>query len=123
MTAKHLQRGTAAEALAREWLEQRGLRFVEANFRCKLGELDLIMMDGECLVVIEVRYRYRPSHGGPLASVTRAKQQKILRTARLYLQRHRQLRACPLRFDVLALQGPLDNAVADWRKRAFDADS
>ncbi len=121
MTAIHLQHGTAAERIACHWLQQRGLRLLEANFRCKPGELDLIMLDNDCVVIVEVRYRARQTHGGALQSVTPAKQKKILRATHCYLQRHKELRSKPLRFDVLALHGPLDRPAASWCKRAFDA--
>jgi len=122
VVAQHLQDGNAGERLARSWLEAQGLRHVQSNFRCKMGELDLIMLDGPCLVVVEVRYRASKSHGGPLLSVTSQKRQKIFRATRLYLQKHKALAKHPLRFDVLALCGPLDTPVIDWRKRAFCAD-
>jgi putative endonuclease len=120
--ARHLQHGEAGEKLARVWLEAQGLQHVQSNFRCKMGELDLIMLDDLCLVIVEVRYRASCSHGGPLLSVTPQKRQKIFRATRLYLQQHKALSANPLRFDVLALSGPLDAPVVDWRKRAFSAD-
>ena len=122
VVARHLQDGNAGEKLARSWLEAQGLRHVQSNFRCKMGELDLIMLDGSCLVIVEVRYRSGNNHGGPLYSVTHQKRQKIFRTTRLYLQQHKALSKHPLRFDVLALHGPLDAPVIDWRQRAFCAD-
>lgn len=122
MVARHLQHGSAGERLARDWLEARGLQHVQSNFRCKMGELDLIMLDAGCLVIVEVRYRASNSHGGPLLSITRHKRQKLFRATRLYLQRHKALARLPIRFDVLALSGPLHAPVIDWRKRAFCAD-
>ncbi len=79
------------------------------------------MQDGECLAIIEVRYRARRDHGGALASVTPAKQKKIIRAACYYLQRYKMLSGMPLRFDVIALHGALDEAEFDWRRGAFDA--
>jgi len=121
LAAPHLQRGNAAEKLARRWLQQRGLRHLESNFRCKLGELDLIMLEGECLVIVEVRYRASQQHGGALHSVTLRKQQRIMKTTSHYLQRRKQLTALPLRFDVLAISGALTAPHVDWCKQAFDA--
>ena len=93
------------------------------NFRCKAGELDLIMLDQDCLVIVEVRYRVNNSYGGPLFSVSRAKQQRICRATQFFLQCHKSMAGRPLRFDVLALCGPPDTVSIDWRKRAFDASS
>lgn len=122
MTARHLQRGDNAEKLARLWLEQRGLKCLAANFRCKAGELDLVMLDQECLVVVEVRYRINASRGGPLASISQAKQQKICRATQFFLRCHPSLTRHPLRFDAVAVSGPPDAMTVDWCKRAFDAE-
>ena len=119
-SARHLQLGSAAEKYARQWLCARGLKFLAGNFRCKAGEIDLILRDGHCLVIAEVRYRANDSHGGALASVTRRKQQRIIRATRVWLQRHPAFASLPIRFDVLALQGPANSPQVDWCRRAFD---
>ena len=75
--------GTAAEDLALRYLEARGLSLVTRNFRCRTGELDLIMRDGEHLVFVEVRSRRSTRYGTPAESVTRTKQQRLLRAAAL----------------------------------------
>ena len=62
------ERGQRAEHRARRWLEQRGLVPVIANYQCRLGEVDLIMDDGETLVFVEVRWRAYNRYGGALAS-------------------------------------------------------
>src|ERR1051325_1611406 len=81
------QTGDARESEARRWLERKGLRFIAANVRARGGEIDLIMQDGPTIVFIEVRYRQSSHYGGAAASVTRAKQQKLLLTAQLWLFR------------------------------------
>lgn len=121
MKAAHLRSGTAAERFARQWLCSQGLKCIESNFRCKAGELDLILIDRDCLVIAEVRYRSSDSHGGALASVTRPKQRRIIRATLFWLKAHPALVAMPLRFDVLALDGPLHSLQVTWCKRAFDA--
>jgi len=63
-------RGPMAEAAAEEFLSGRGLRLLERNYRCRFGELDLVMRDGETLVFVEVRYRGSNSFGGAVASIT-----------------------------------------------------
>lgn len=119
MTATHLIRGQRGEVFAADWLVARGLQHICSNFRCRLGELDLVMQDKGCLVIVEVRFRSSPGHGGALASVTAAKQRRIALTTQFFLQRQRGLQKSPLRFDVLALSGELTNLMVDWRKHAF----
>lgn len=115
--APHLQRGLAGEELAGEYLQQHGLQLVTRNYRCKLGEIDLIMQERDhTLVFVEVRYRQNNSHGGSAASVTINKQQKLIRTALYYLQNTKLLNKVACRFDVLAISGP--NQV-EWIKDAF----
>lgn len=101
MKASHLRKGEAAEAFACRWLQKQGLRLSEQNYRCKLGEIDLIMQDGETLVFVEVRYRSHTGFGSAVDSVTPAKQRKLLNTAEHYLQRIRHTPAC--RFDIIGI--------------------
>lgn len=114
------QTGDARESEARRWLERKGLRFIAANVRARGGEIDLIMQDGPTIVFIEVRYRQSSHYGGAAASVTRAKQQKLLLTAQLWLARHNgSFDTVDCRFDVVAFTG---NAI-EWFKNAFSADA
>ncbi|WP_188422272.1 YraN family protein [Oxalicibacterium solurbis] len=95
--------GQRGEDAACDYLRQRGLALVERNFRCKGGEIDLVMQEGDVLVFVEVRLRADRSHGGAAASVTPAKQRKLILAAQHYLQRYRMPPAC--RFDVIAIDG------------------
>ncbi|WP_407217765.1 YraN family protein [Enterobacter hormaechei] len=114
------QTGDAWELKARRWLEGKGLRFVAANVRGRGGEIDLIMKDGQTIVFVEVRYRQSSRFGGAAASVTLAKQQKLLQTAHLWLARHNgSFDTVDCRFDVVAFNG---NAI-DWLKNAFGEDA
>ena len=114
------QTGDAWELKARRWLEGKGLRFVAANVRGRGGEIDLIMNDGQTIVFVEVRYRQSSRFGGAAASVTLAKQQKLLQTAHLWLARHNgSFDTVDCRFDVVAFTG---NAI-DWLKNAFGEDA
>jgi putative endonuclease len=79
------------------------------------------MTEGECLVIVEVRYRRGKSHGGALSSVTRTKQRRILQATRHLLQRHPALQRRPLRFDVVALTGAAGAVTVQWLRNAFDA--
>lgn len=96
--------GRAGEDLALAHLQSHGLRLVQRNFRCRRGEIDLIMQDGEQLIFVEVRARQHASHGGAAASVTGKKQQKLIITAQYYLQRYAN-RPPRCRFDVVAIDG------------------
>ena len=73
----NIEVGSQAEDFAQHYLEQQGLALVERNFRCRLGEIDLIMHEGSTLVFVEVRYRRNRDFGGPVISVSPRKQQKL----------------------------------------------
>jgi putative endonuclease len=117
-----LQRGTASEHLAADYLQARGLVVLARNVRCRAGELDLVCLDGGVLAIIEVRQRMRIDFGGALASVTWRKQRKIVRATQFFLQRKAEWRRHVMRFDVLAVQGVPDGAHRIvWIKDAFRA--
>lgn len=111
-TARQLT-GAAGEKRALAYLQDHGLVLVECNFRCKTGEIDLIMRDGATLVFVEVRARADMRHGGAAASVTPAKQRRLIRAAQRYLQRFRMPPAC--RIDVIAI----DAGDLTWLKNAI----
>jgi putative endonuclease len=95
--------GRDAEARAQRFLQQRGLTLVEKNFRCRGGEIDLIMRDQHMLVFVEVRFRKDQRFGGAAASVGPVKQQRLWRSASTYLMRFPSPPAC--RFDLVAIEG------------------
>ena len=97
-----LSLGRDAEARTLAFLEQQGLTLIEKNFRCRAGEIDLIMRDAQTLVFIEVRSRKDRRFGGAAASVGPVKQQRLWRTAAFYLLRYRKPPAC--RFDLVAIE-------------------
>jgi len=107
--------GAAGEARALAYLQEQGLMLVEQNFRCKTGEIDLVMRQGQTLVFVEVRARAGNRYGGAAASVTPAKQRRLIRAAQYYLQRFRAVPPC--RFDVVAI----DAGVMSWLKNAIEA--
>lgn len=80
--------GFAAEALARSFLEDKGYRFIEANFKAPFGEIDLIFLDGEQVVFVEVKARQDISLGDPEQAVNRRKLNKLMKLAEFYLQEH-----------------------------------
>jgi putative endonuclease len=107
--------GKLAEALVADYLQLRGLRLIERNYSCRLGEIDLILADGPALVFAEVRLRRNPDYGGAAASITAAKRQRILKAARHYLSGGPER---PCRFDVVLLDA-LDPGRIEWIKDAF----
>ena len=103
--------GVAAEELAARYLATQGLRVIARNYRCRFGEIDLIAKDGEALVFVEVRLRRNSRFGGALASITYAKQRKLIATARHYLSGLRDAPSC--RFDAILLDA-LDAGRIEW---------
>lgn len=112
--AAHLIRGESAEEQAHKFLINKGLTPVCRNYRCKQGELDLIMTDHQTLVIIEVRFRKTDQYGRAAETVTRAKQSRIIAATHIYLSSHKADR--PVRFDVIAISG---NGNVEWIQNAF----
>ena len=112
--AAHLLRGESTEEQAHRFLINKGLKPVCRNYRCKQGELDLIMTDQQTLVIIEVRYRKTDQYGSALESVTRTKQSRIIAATHNYLSSQKTDR--PIRFDVVAISG---NGKIEWIQNAF----
>lgn len=113
------QIGMDAEQRAEEWLTGQGLNLLQRNAHCRLGEIDLIMQEGEQIVFVEVRRRASRHFGGAAASVDWRKQQKLIRAARFMLSRNPQWSHKPCRFDVLAFEGDSESAPPIWYKDAF----
>ena len=101
MSSLSQTRGAATESAAEQWLCTQGLTRVARNFRCKTGEIDLIMQHREQLVFVEVRFRQCDHFGSAVESVTRHKQRRVVRAAQLFIATHPQWRDCACRFDVL----------------------
>ena len=98
--AQHLQQGEDAERACCRFLKRQGPKLVCSNYRCRYGEIDLVMLDGDTLVFTEVRFRSNSGFGDGLDSITRAKQDKLRRSAEHYLQ---QQGYCNARFDVVSV--------------------
>jgi len=113
------QIGYAVERQARTYLTDQGLRWITSNYTCRWGEIDLIMRDKEYWVFVEVRARVSDEYGGALGSITREKQRKILKTATHYLTINKLYDKCPVRIDVIAVQG--SESKIEWIKDAFQA--
>lgn len=95
--------GALGERLAREHLERRGYQILEVNHRSPTGELDLVALEGGCLVCVEVRTRRGGAYGTPEESVTGDKARRLVALAEEYAQAHPELPA-DLRIDVVAVE-------------------
>jgi putative endonuclease len=109
-----IKRGQQAEDAAFNYLRERGLTEIERNYRCRFGEIDLIMRDVETVVFVEVRQRSSNRFGGALNSIDARKKKKLLTTARHYMAAKGAFSDC--RFDAVLLNG--DNRV-EWIRDAF----
>jgi putative endonuclease len=109
--------GALAEDIALAHLQRAGLKLLERNFRCRMGEVDLVMRDGDSLVFVEVRLRGRGAFAGAGESIDARKQRRIVMAARFYLSGKREM---PCRFDCVLLERPAPEAL-EWIRNAFDA--
>ena len=108
--------GNNAERIAEKYLLAQGLTPIARNFRCRFGEIDLIMQDGDATVFVEVRYRASEQFGGAAASIDLAKQRRIATAAEHYLTKFRQPPPC--RFDAILMR-TIDAEGVEWVKNAF----
>jgi putative endonuclease len=125
--APHLEYGSAAEALAARHLAGQGLELLTRNFRCRTGELDLVMSerlapDRVVLVIVEVRSRRRATVATPGATIYRSKRRRLIGATRYFLLRHRQFARWPVRFDVVEITGELADPAIRWTRAAFSVD-
>ncbi|ABE50550.1 YraN family protein [Methylobacillus flagellatus] len=111
------QLGDDAEALAERYLIKQGLVVIARNYRCRFGEIDLVMKQGATIVFVEVRMRSHATFGGAAASIHAAKRQKLILTAEHFLQRHG---SAPCRFDAILLS-KRDADGIEWIQDAFSA--
>ncbi|NLG86523.1 MAG: YraN family protein [Firmicutes bacterium] len=109
--------GALGEDFAVSFLKRCGYRIIERNFRCRLGEIDIIAQEGNCLVFIEVKTRRSLRFGYPQEAVTLTKQAKLRRVAAYYLQRYKK--RVPCRFDVLAVNIEEGTAKPELIRNAF----
>ncbi len=108
--------GAYYENLVAEYLKTQGYEILEKNYRCRIGEIDLIAKEGETLVFVEVKYRRNDKMGDPKEAVDQKKQKKISMTASYYLMRECGRMDIPCRFDVAAVLGEQIEVV----KNAFE---
>ncbi len=120
------EQGEYTESLACQFLENKGFKLIEKNFNCRLGEIDLVMLDNETLVFVEVRYRRNTNFGSGAESITASKQAKLIKAASVFLQQSAKLNQYPARFDVVSITGFIETSDLskinfDWIKNAFGA--
>ncbi len=112
--------GDHAEQFAFGFLKNKGLRPVTRNFRCRHGEVDLIMLDGDCLVFVEVRFRSARSLTRAALTVDNHKQRKLALAAELFLASRRAYSGNSARFDVVGIDRDADgHATVEWLRDAF----
>ncbi len=101
--------GHRSERAAAGFLRRLGYRILQHNFSCRLGEIDMVALDGQCIVFVEVRSTESADTAGPAHSVDRRKQQKLTQLGRYYLK-VKNVNDHPARFDVLAISWPAQQA-------------
>jgi putative endonuclease len=109
--------GDQAERIAAGYLQRKGLALIETNYRCRWGEIDLVLRDRDTIVFTEVKLRHSKSFGGASYSVTPRKQTRIIAAARHYLAGKKEM---PCRFDVVLLER-LKPPRIEWIRDAFSA--
>lgn len=113
-------KGQTSEAFAIEYLIRNKLKFVTKNFHSRQGEIDIVMLDGQTYIFVEVKYRKNNNFGGAISAVSYNKIQKIRKCATFYLHQHdlnEYNTQC--RFDIIALEGDINNPQITWLKNAF----
>jgi len=109
--------GVAAEELAATFLQKHGLEIIARNYRCRLGEIDLVAVERGTTVFVEVRQRTSSAFGGAAANITARKRARLINAARHYLSRQKTMPAC--RFDALLIEGAPPRI--QWVRNAFGA--
>ena len=111
--------GKAGEEFAERYLKRQGYAIVERNYRCPLGEIDLIALDKRAVVFVEVKTRRVDTSGAPLESVNSAKQRRLKRAALHYLSSH-HLHGRDVQFDVVGISLRSDPPAVRHVRHAFD---
>ena len=119
---EHLQTGRWAEAETEKFLRAKGLKFLVRNFRCRRGEIDLIMEDRDILVFVEVRFRRSQRFGSGLESVTASKRRRLFAAAGFFLTQGVTDPANRCRFDVVSVTRRNYRPEFQWVRNAFTQD-
>lgn len=116
-----VEKGRLAENRALDYLTDSGLRLITRNYRCPLGEVDLIMMDQNTTVFIEVRSLKNTRTMNVVETIDIKKQKRIIQTSEHYLQVNSKKNNPYCRFDVICITGSIESANIEWIKDAFYA--
>ena len=111
--------GNHAEDMACQYLLKQKMTLMQRNYRCRQGEIDLIMLDAEQLVFVEVRYRRNTKFGSGAETVDARKQRKLITAATHYLQKHDTSSTRTSRFDVISISATAKESKIQWIKDAF----
>jgi putative endonuclease len=111
--------GQEGERLAERYLQKKGYKLVERNYRCAVGELDLIVLDRRVVVFVEVKTRTSHGFGSPLEAVEFRKQRKMIQTAQFFLSA-KGLQQREARFDVIGISWTGREPVVEHIENAFD---
>lgn len=110
--------GEKAEQAAEAFLLEQGLRFVERNYFCRIGEIDLIFKDQNTYVFVEVRFRANNAHGSAAESLGQSKLKKVRNSAALWLQKNNKVNNAS-RFDAILFDEKIDSQHLTWLKAVF----
>lgn len=115
--------GEHGEALARQYLKAQGYQILEENFRNKMGEIDLIVRDGQTICFVEVKTRQSLQQGQPYEAVHSQKIRKLSQMATFYLRYKYRSLEIPSRFDVISILQNKAGGLPDIQhiKNAFDS--
>lgn len=97
--------GDFEEGIACEFLKKNGYVVLERNFRCKIGEIDIVASNEDYLVFVEVKYRKNNQYGEPEYAINKAKQNKIYKVAQFYMLKKGISMDTPVRFDAITITG------------------
>lgn len=107
--------GNNAERQALKYLKNKGLTLIEKNYFTKIGEIDLIMLDTDCLVFVEVRFRTKGGYLLGFETITTTKQQHLIRTAKYFIRQNPRYQNFLYRFDIVSIQSNLKYAKTIWQ--------
>jgi len=111
--------GRFGEELAREYLRKKKHNVVDRNFRCPLGEIDIVVRRDKAYRFIEVKYRRSMDYGLPQDSVIKCKQQRIRNAAIIWLKKHYLPLDSEIHFDVLAITEQRNKKKYEYIEDAF----
>lgn len=112
--------GNAGEDFAAAYMQKNGMRLLERNYYCRMGEIDIIAQDGDTVVFAEVKTRAGKSYGTAAEAVTRAKMDKLVKTAYTYIE-EKGLHDSNCRFDIAEVYGKGGRFEINYIKNAFEA--